>query len=273
MFLAGQVSITAEGGNFWGEVWHVKWEVEPDEKWWTLHRFNFARRDRQAVFYGGRTTEQKASESNLQKLSDKWLDKYRYCRERYPKKANCKGYYDYMASKMSDSWFPALETDEEAVSEYGSESQSNTSTSLSSSVRDFSFEKGGRYHKYKEGRYLLPNDSLEQEREDMKHILVLCFCDGALHGAPLESPQKILYVGTGTGIWAIDMGDEHPESEITGVDLSLIQHPFVPPNVHFLVDDVEAEWTWSDDTFDYIHFRHMALALKDWDRLLYQAWP
>ncbi|KAK2022544.1 hypothetical protein LX32DRAFT_710015 [Colletotrichum zoysiae] len=78
MFLAGQVSITSEGGNFWGEVWHVRWEREPDEKEWTLGRFNFARRANQAVFWGGQTTESKVSESNLQRLTDKWLAKYRH---------------------------------------------------------------------------------------------------------------------------------------------------------------------------------------------------
>ncbi|KAK1974872.1 hypothetical protein LZ30DRAFT_562704, partial [Colletotrichum cereale] len=98
MFLAGQVSITTEGGNFWGEVWHVRWEKEPDEKEWTLGRFNFARRPNQAVFWGGKTTESKVSESNLQRLSDKWLKKYRYCRD--SENARCRGYYYYLVSKV-----------------------------------------------------------------------------------------------------------------------------------------------------------------------------
>ncbi|KAK2006827.1 hypothetical protein LZ32DRAFT_668532 [Colletotrichum eremochloae] len=69
MFLAGQVSITNEGGNFWGEVWHVRWERVPDQREWTLGRFTFARRANQAVFWGGQTTENKVSDSNLQRLS------------------------------------------------------------------------------------------------------------------------------------------------------------------------------------------------------------
>ena len=78
------------------------------------------------------------------------------------------------------------------------------STSLSSSVRDYSFENSRRYHKFKEGAYQFPNDEPEQEREDMKHAMILHLCRGRLHLAPLQNPQAILDVGTGTGIWAID---------------------------------------------------------------------
>ena len=53
---------------------------------------------------------------------------------------------------------------------------------------------------------------------------------GALHRAPLQTPQRILDIGTGTGRWAIDMGkmlsteelmhantfagDEYPSAEV-----------------------------------------------------------
>ncbi len=38
----------------------------------------------------------------------------------------------------------------------------------------------------------------------MKHAMVLHLCSGKLHYAPLDNPQQILDVGTGTGIWPID---------------------------------------------------------------------
>ena len=42
--------------------------------------------------------------------------------------------------------------------------------------------------------------------------------------APIgEKPAKILDVGTGTGIWAIEMGDDYPDTEIVGTDLSPTQ--------------------------------------------------
>ncbi|KAF5510897.1 Secondary metabolism regulator LAE1 [Colletotrichum siamense] len=89
---------------------------------------------------------------------------------------------------------------------YSTDDSSTRSTSLSSSVRDYNFENKRRYHKFKEGRYLFPNDDLEQEREDMKHAMILHLCGGTLHNAPLKNPQKILDIGTGIGIWAIDIG-------------------------------------------------------------------
>ncbi|KAK2011582.1 S-adenosyl-L-methionine-dependent methyltransferase [Colletotrichum eremochloae] len=156
--------------------------------------------------------------------------------------------------------------------ESGTDGSSNASTSLASSVRDYNWENRRRYHKFRDGRYALPNDELEQDREDMKHALIVNVCEGALHRAPLDHPQKILDIGTGTGIWVIEMGDLYPEANITGIDLSPIQPEFVPPNVNFLVDDAEAEWLYPDDSFDYIHLRHMAAFIRDWPKLLSQAY-
>lgn len=87
---------------------------------------------------------------------------------------------------------------------YGSSAPSAASTSISSSVRDYTFEANRRYHKFQEGSYQFPNDDPEQEREDMKHAMVTNLCGGRLHFAPLENPQNILDLGTGTGIWVID---------------------------------------------------------------------
>jgi hypothetical protein len=94
--------------------------------------------------------------------------------------------------------------DDESDAGYFSDSASGASTSISSSVRDYNFENGRRYHKFREGAYLFPNDEPEQDREDMKHAMVVNLCGGRLHYAPLNNPQNIIDLGTGTGIWAID---------------------------------------------------------------------
>lgn len=87
---------------------------------------------------------------------------------------------------------------------YDSDSLQSASTSLTSSVRQFAFENGRRYHKFREGVYNFPNDDSEQDREDMKHAMVINLCQ-QLHFAPVgENPQRILDMGTGTGIWAIE---------------------------------------------------------------------
>ena len=62
-----------------------------------------------------------------------------------------------------------------------------------------------RYHVYRDGKYPIPNDDIEQNREDMKHAMVLELTNGKLVYAPIgDNPQKVIDLGTGTGIWAID---------------------------------------------------------------------
>lgn len=44
--------------------------------------------------------------------------------------------------------------------------------------------------------------------------------NGGLHKAPItENPHNILDVGTGTGIWAVDIAEKFPSAEVVGVDL------------------------------------------------------
>jgi len=96
---------------------------------------------------------------------------------------------------------------------YETDSMYSASTSISSSVRDFAFENGRRYHKFREGSYNFPNDPSEQDREDMKHAMMVNLLGGQLHFAPLgEHPGNVLDMGTGTGIWAIEMGDRYPSA-------------------------------------------------------------
>ena len=48
--------------------------------------------------------------------------------------------------------------------------------------------------------------------------------NGKLFFAPIgDKPGRILDIGTGTGIWAIDVGDEYPDAEIIGTDISPTQ--------------------------------------------------
>ncbi|KAL1870015.1 hypothetical protein VTK73DRAFT_2824 [Phialemonium thermophilum] len=168
----------------------------------------------------------------------------------------------------------AVDSDDAATTSdagYESDAASSASTSLLSAVRDYTFENGRRYHRFREGRYNFPNDDVEQEREDMKHAMVKMLCQ-TLHFAPIgDRPQQILDIGTGTGIWAIEMADQFPSATVLGIDLSPIQPEWVPPNVKFMVDDAESQWLHPRNHFDYIHSRHTVMAIKDWPRLLSQA--
>ncbi|KAJ4207056.1 hypothetical protein FSOLCH5_008751 [Fusarium solani] len=148
---------------------------------------------------------------------------------------------------------------------------SSSTESLRSSILDYRQENGRTYHKYKDGKYNLPNDDEESERLDLQHNLCLLTFDNKLGLSPPNLPgskvKRVLDVGTGTGIWAIDFGDEHPDATVIGVDLSPIQPSFVPPNVQFEIDDIDEEWTYSEP-FDYIHSRFMNFSVQNWQSYL-----
>lgn len=64
---------------------------------------------------------------------------------------------------------------------------------------------------------------VELDRLDIKHHVITLLCGGQLHLAPLLRPQRILDIGTGTGIWVMEMADSYPDAKIIGTDLSPVQ--------------------------------------------------
>jgi hypothetical protein len=67
------------------------------------------------------------------------------------------------------------------------------------------------------------------------------------------------------------VGEQFPSANVLGIDLSPIQPTWLPPNVHFMVDDVESTWLYPQDHFDYIHSRHTVQAIRDWPQLFGNA--
>ncbi|OHE95150.1 methyltransferase domain-containing protein [Colletotrichum orchidophilum] len=148
-----------------------------------------------------------------------------------------------------------------------------SSASMTSSIMRYREENGRTYHAYREGRYVLPNDAVENERLDLQHHLYTLTFDGKLFVSPAgrDKPLKrVLDAGTGTGIWAMDFADDHQETLIIGVDLSPIQPPFVPPNVTFYIDDLEDDWTYSYK-FDFVFGRMLTGSIADWPRFIRQS--
>ncbi|RMJ22390.1 Methyltransferase [Aspergillus sp. HF37] len=153
---------------------------------------------------------------------------------------------------------PAFLTDSDAAS---------STQSLSSSVLNYQYENGRRYNAYREGEYMGPNDDKEQDRMDLHHHIYRLLVDGALFRAPIDlRTARILDLGTGTGIWPMEIADDYPGATIIGTDLSPIQPGWVPPNCYFELNDFESPWEFSKP-FDFIHGRTLAGSVRDFPQL------
>ncbi|KAK7447969.1 methyltransferase domain-containing protein [Colletotrichum acutatum] len=109
-------------------------------------------------------------------------------------------------------------------------------------------------------------------RVDLQHHLWLITLDGELATSPgRETARRVLDLGTGTGIWAIDFADAYPGSEVIGVDLSAIQPDLVPANCSFEIDDLELDWPW-EQPFDYIFNRSCAGSWSDFRSMIQRVY-
>lgn len=104
--------------------------------------------------------------------------------------------------------------------------------------------------------YWGPNDDRKNTALDIAHHFMTMLKGDQLFEAPSSPPSNDLDVGTGTGIWAIDMADEYPSAEIMSTDISLIQPTWVPPNCKFGID-LQLAWTYRPESFDFVHIRSL----------------
>ncbi|KAI0522225.1 S-adenosyl-L-methionine-dependent methyltransferase [Xylaria bambusicola] len=138
----------------------------------------------------------------------------------------------------------------------------SSTQSVNSSIYDHVIENGRTYHRFKG----------EQRRLDYQHQLYTAVLNGKLFIAPVgDRLRNVLDVGTGTGIWAIEVGLEHPGAHITGTDLSPIQPSYAPPNVSFEICDAEDEWSFRQP-FDLIHMRAMITCFKNFRAIFEEAY-
>ncbi|KAK7416159.1 hypothetical protein QQX98_005356 [Neonectria punicea] len=164
----------------------------------------------------------------------------------------------------------------EADPGFGSESETTDSdfsstSSISSSLFDRHYFQGRTYANPKYGRHWAPNDEEQLEALDIIHHWLTLMLDNKLYLPPIEkNPQKILDIGTGTGIWAINIADEFPSAKVIATDITPTQPSWVPPNVEFQIDDAQLDWTFEPESFDFIHIRYMHGTIDDWGKFYRQ---
>ncbi|KIW07046.1 uncharacterized protein PV09_01938 [Verruconis gallopava] len=171
-----------------------------------------------------------------------------------------------MADQVDEQPQQAIAIDWEEESALGDDAASETAT-LRSSIYNYVYENGRRYHSFRQGAYWGPNDEEAQDNLDLFHHIFALSLGGRLHLAPLDNPQRVLDIGTGTGIWAIEFGDTYPSAHVIATDLSPIQPDLVPPNVEFQIDDFTEEWTFKPSSFDFIHARSLYGCVADYQAL------
>ncbi|KAF7321118.1 Methyltransf-25 domain-containing protein [Mycena chlorophos] len=126
--------------------------------------------------------------------------------------------------------------------------------------------------------YPLPVDTPEQERQKVQHRLLFdvigahyppnCPVQAVL--APDPARQRYaLDICTGTGKWAIDMARDFPHVSFRGFDIVPIAPRLnLPPNVNFVMHDVNTVAPWDAGTFDLVHARSVSMAVPNYASLL-----
>ncbi|KAK4138819.1 S-adenosyl-L-methionine-dependent methyltransferase [Trichocladium antarcticum] len=169
----------------------------------------------------------------------------------------------------------AIQADDDPWEDEGADVASSGSslTSVTSSILRGTVEDGRVYAVYGKQEYGLPMDEAELDRIDMCHSKYYALLEKKRFLAPIgDNPHKILDLGCGTGIWTIDTADAYPSANVVGVDIAPTQPEWVPPNCRFELDDIEQDWTWTENEFDFVFARDLILSIRDWPRLLEQTY-
>lgn len=162
---------------------------------------------------------------------------------------------------------------DEAYAESSHSGEWSSLSSLASELCRGVVENGRVYPSYGGHEYGMPIDEEEMDRNDLQHTKFSLLLGDRAFLAPISSsPTRILDIGTGSGIWVIEMADTYPMAEVIGTDIAPVQPNWVPPNVQFFLEDAEDTWTFSPNTFDLVFSRETSFAIRDWSQFVSQAW-
>lgn len=111
--------------------------------------------------------------------------------------------------------------------------------------------------------YLLPKDAQEDQRLHFQHhVLYKTISNHYLAPLSPATATAMLDVGTGTGIWAVEMATLFPGAHIIGADVRLSSLPRALPLTCFFVQaNILEGLPFPDQQFNYTHQRLLAAAI------------
>ncbi len=113
--------------------------------------------------------------------------------------------------------------------------------------------------------YLMPRHPDEVDRLDLQHF-ALRETLGANFLAPVESPVRVLDVGTGTGQWGFEVCHRFPGALVVGFDL-VPGKPDHPSGYRHVRGNLLQGLPFRDDVFDFVHQRFLVAGIP------VSAWP
>ncbi|KAG8706241.1 hypothetical protein FRC08_001181 [Ceratobasidium sp. 394] len=152
------------------------------------------------------------------------------------------------------------------------------STITSDEIGEYFREAHGKTYPLDENLPLTyPVDEIEIRRHQMQHVILKALVHGNYVG-PVKhvlrpradgTRPRILDIRTCCGTWAQEMAAEFPHCDIVSVDVAPITTHAPRPNIAFEVYDLYAGVAEPDESFDYVSCRHVQLAVKEYDRLIF----
>ncbi|KAG8943075.1 hypothetical protein FRC04_003221 [Tulasnella sp. 424] len=131
--------------------------------------------------------------------------------------------------------------------------------------------------------YSLPTDAKEHNRLDYQHEMIKHLLGDSIYPNPdvvknalsldADSTPNIVDIGTGSGVWAIEMAEQFPHANVLGCDIVLPNHPSdaVPSNCRFEFLDVNKDMNKLQPIFNVVHWRLVEPATSDSDHFFYDV--
>lgn len=120
--------------------------------------------------------------------------------------------------------------------------------------------------------YLLPKDTLEDQRLNYQHhVLYRTISNHYLSPIRPATTTSILDVGTGTGIWPMEMNTLFPLANIIGVDVVLSSLPYpLPPTCIFSEANILQGLPFPNEQFTFTHQRLLVAAIPtaNWPKVI-----